>query len=142
MAMTDISDEKTLRRDLAACYRLVALFGWDDLVFTHISARVPGPEHHFLINPYGMFFDEITASSLVKVDTHGEKVEASPFPVNPAGFVIHSAVHTARPDVACVLHVHTTAGVAVSAEASQRRPTQHSEACRARASNTSAGSRA
>jgi ribulose-5-phosphate 4-epimerase/fuculose-1-phosphate aldolase len=108
--------EQTLRIDLAACYRLVAHFGWDDLVFTHISARVPGPDHHFLINPYGMLFDEITASSLVKVDAHGEKVEPNPHPVNPAGFVIHSAIHAARADVTCVLHVHTPAGVAVSAQ--------------------------
>jgi len=111
-----VSEELTLRVDLAACYRLVAHFGWDDLIFTHISARVPGPEHHFLLNPYGMLFDEITASSLVKVDQHGEKVDASPHPINPAGFVIHSAVHAARPDVVCVLHVHTSAGVAVSAQ--------------------------
>lgn len=111
--MVELS-ERDLRRDLAACYRLVALYGWDDLVFTHISARVPGPDHHFLINPYGMLFDEITASSLVKVDAAGEKVGPSPYPVNPAGFVIHSAVHAARPDVACVLHLHTEAGVAVS----------------------------
>jgi ribulose-5-phosphate 4-epimerase/fuculose-1-phosphate aldolase len=108
--------EQALRVDLAACYRLVASFGWDDLVFTHISARLPGPEHHFLINPYGMLFDEITASSLVKVDERGDKVEPSPYPVNPAGFVIHSAIHGARHDVTCVLHVHTPAGVAVSAQ--------------------------
>jgi ribulose-5-phosphate 4-epimerase/fuculose-1-phosphate aldolase len=108
--------EPTLRVDLAACYRIVALFGWDDLVFTHISARVPGDAHHFLINPYGMLFDEITASSLVKVDEHGEKVDPSPHPVNPAGFVIHSAIHAARPDVVCVIHLHTKAGVAVSAQ--------------------------
>jgi ribulose-5-phosphate 4-epimerase/fuculose-1-phosphate aldolase len=114
--MTTHPSEPQLRVDLAACYRLVAHFGWDDLVFTHISARIPGDEHHFLINPYGMLFDEITASSLVKVDAHGEKVEKSPYPVNPAGFVIHSAVHAARPDVTCVLHVHTVAGVAVSAQ--------------------------
>jgi ribulose-5-phosphate 4-epimerase/fuculose-1-phosphate aldolase len=111
-----MSTEQDLRIDLAACYRLVARFGWDDLVFTHISARVPGDEHHFLINPYGMLFEEITASSLVKVDARGEKVGASPYPVNPAGFVIHSAVHAARPDVGCVLHVHTVAGVAVAAQ--------------------------
>jgi ribulose-5-phosphate 4-epimerase/fuculose-1-phosphate aldolase len=111
-----MSEESELRVDLAACYRLIAHFGWDDLIFTHISARVPGPEHHFLINPYGMLFDEITASSLVKVDQHGERVDASPHPINPAGFVIHSAVHAARPDVVCVLHVHTSAGVAVSAQ--------------------------
>jgi ribulose-5-phosphate 4-epimerase/fuculose-1-phosphate aldolase len=108
--------ERELRVDLAACYRLAALFGWDDLVFTHISARIPGKDHHFLINPYGLLFDEITASSLVKVDQAGEKVEPSPHPVNPAGFVIHSAIHAARPDVACVLHLHTPAGVAVSAQ--------------------------
>jgi ribulose-5-phosphate 4-epimerase/fuculose-1-phosphate aldolase len=108
--------ERRLRIDLAACYRLVALFGWDDLVFTHISARVPGPMHHFLINPYGMLFEEITATSLVKVDAEGAKVTHSPYPVNPAGFVIHSAIHAARHDVLCVLHVHTPAGIAVSAQ--------------------------
>ncbi len=110
------AEEWQLRVDLAACYRLVALYGWSDLVFTHISARVPGPEHHFLINPYGLMFDEITASSLVKVDDACNKVIDSPFPVNPAGFVIHSAVHEARDDVQCVLHTHTRAGVAVSAQ--------------------------
>jgi ribulose-5-phosphate 4-epimerase/fuculose-1-phosphate aldolase len=110
------AEEWQLRVDLAACYRLVALYGWSDLVFTHISARVPGPEHHFLINPYGMMFDEITASSLVKVDAQCNKVIDSPFPVNPAGFVIHSAVHQAREDIQCVLHTHTRAGVAVSAQ--------------------------
>ena len=110
------ADEWALRVDLAACYRLVALYGWSDLVFTHISARVPGPEHHFLINPYGLMFDEITASSLVKVDMQCNKVIDSPFPVNPAGFVIHSAVHEAREDIRCVLHTHTRAGVAVSAQ--------------------------
>ncbi len=109
-------DEWALRVSLAACYRLVALHGWSDLVFTHISARVAGPDHHFLINPYGLMFDEITASSLVKVDEHCHKVIDSPHPVNPAGFVIHSAVHAARPDVGCVLHTHTRAGVAVSAQ--------------------------
>jgi len=109
-------EEWTLRVDLAACYRLVALYGWSDLIFTHISARVPGPEHHFLINPYGLMFDEITASSLVKVDQNCAKVIDSPYPVNPAGFVIHSAVHAAREDAHCVLHVHTRAGVAVSAQ--------------------------
>jgi ribulose-5-phosphate 4-epimerase/fuculose-1-phosphate aldolase len=108
--------EWALRVDLAACYRLVAVYGWTDLIFTHISARVPGPEHHFLINPYGLMFDEITASSLIKVDRNGNKVIESPFPVNPAGFVIHSAVHSAREDIQCVLHTHTRAGVAVSAQ--------------------------
>ncbi len=108
--------EWDLRVQLAACYRLVAHYGWSDLVFTHISARVPGPDHHFLINPYGLMFDEITASSLVKVDDECRKVIDSPFPVNPAGFVIHSCIHDARPDVGCVLHTHTRAGVAVSAQ--------------------------
>lgn len=113
-----VSDEEwAVRVDLAACYRLIAMYGWDDLVFTHISARVPGPDEHFLINAYGMLFEEMTASSLVKVDLAGEKVLDSPYPVNPAGFVIHSAVHEARPDVGCVLHTHTKAGVAVSAQA-------------------------
>jgi ribulose-5-phosphate 4-epimerase/fuculose-1-phosphate aldolase len=109
-------DEWQARVDLAAAYRLVALFGWDDLVFTHISARVPGQSDQFLINPYGMAFDEITASSLIKVDEHGNKLDDSPFPVNPAGFVIHSAVHAGRPDVGCVLHTHTANGIAVSAQ--------------------------
>jgi ribulose-5-phosphate 4-epimerase/fuculose-1-phosphate aldolase len=110
------AEEWQLRVDLAACYRLAALYGWSDLVFTHISARVPGPQHHFLINPYGLMFEEITASSLVKVDQRCNKVIDSPFPVNPAGFVIHSAVHEAREDIQCVLHTHTRAGVAVSAQ--------------------------
>src|SRR5204862_8097273 len=95
------------RVNLAACYRLIAHYGWDDLVFTHISARVPGPEHQFLINPYGMTFDEITASSLVKIDLAGNKVMGSPFEINPAGFTIHSAVHEAREDAQCVMHLHT-----------------------------------
>jgi ribulose-5-phosphate 4-epimerase/fuculose-1-phosphate aldolase len=110
-------EEWAIRCDLAACYRLVAMYGWSDLVFTHISAKLPGPEHHFLINPYGLMFDEITASSLVKVDKDCNKVIDSPYPVNPAGFVIHSAVHEAREDAGCVLHTHTRAGVAVSAQA-------------------------
>ncbi|HJZ88422.1 MAG TPA: class II aldolase/adducin family protein [Polyangia bacterium] len=109
-------EEWRLRVDLAAAYRLVAHFGWDDLVFTHISARVPGPEHHFLINPYGMLFDEIRASSLVKVDLEGQIVMPTPYFINPAGFVIHSAVHAAREDARCVLHLHTLNGVAVSAQ--------------------------
>ena len=104
------------RVDLAACYRLVAHYGWDDLIFTHISARVPGPETHFLINPYGLMFDEITASSLVKIDLEGNKVANSPYDINPAGFTIHSAVHGARDDAHCVLHLHTLAGVAVAAQ--------------------------
>ncbi|MBH1986883.1 MAG: class II aldolase/adducin family protein [Burkholderiales bacterium] len=109
-------EEWQLRLDLAAAYRLVALYGWSDLVFTHISARLPGPEHHFLINPYGMMFDEITASSLVKVDQDCNKLSDSPFPVNPAGFTIHSAIHAVREDAGCVLHTHTRAGVGVSAQ--------------------------
>jgi ribulose-5-phosphate 4-epimerase/fuculose-1-phosphate aldolase len=109
-------EEWQLRVDLAAAYRLVAHYRWDDLVFTHISARVPGREEHFLINPYGMLFGEITASSLVKVDLHGQVVMESPYPINPAGFTIHSAVHAARPDVQCVLHIHSLNGVAVSAQ--------------------------
>jgi ribulose-5-phosphate 4-epimerase/fuculose-1-phosphate aldolase len=109
-------DEWRVRVDLAACYRLVAAHGWDDLVFTHITARVPGPEHHFLINPYGMLFEEVTASSLIKVDLSGNKVTPSPHEINPAGFTIHSAVHAARADAKCVVHLHTDAGVAVSAQ--------------------------
>jgi ribulose-5-phosphate 4-epimerase/fuculose-1-phosphate aldolase len=105
-----------LRCDLAACYRLVAHFGWTDLVFTHISARVAGPDAHFLINPYGALFEEITASSLVKVDAAGNRVDDSPWMVNPAGFTIHSAIHAARHDVQCVLHTHTANGIAVSAQ--------------------------
>lgn len=114
---SSVSDAEWRQRvDLAACYRLVAMFGWDDLIFTHISARIPGPEHHFLINPYGLMFDEITASSLVKVDLDGHKISDSPQEINPAGFVIHSAIHAAREDATCVLHVHSVNGVAVSAQ--------------------------
>ena len=96
---------------------MVARFGWDDLVFTHISARVPGNDHHFLINPYGMLFEEITASSLVKIDLSGKPVLATPYQVNPAGFTIHSAIHEAREDAQCVMHTHSLNGVAVSAQA-------------------------
>ena len=110
-------EEWALRVDLAAAYRLVALYGWDDLIFTHLSARVPGPDHHFLINPYTHMFDEITASSLVKIDIDGNKVSDSPAPVNRAGFVIHSAIHAAREDATAVLHLHTPHGQAVSAMA-------------------------
>lgn len=106
--------EWQMRVDLAACYRMVAHYGWDDLIFTHISARVPGPEHHFLINPYGMMFEEITASSLVKVDLQGNIVMDTDYNINPAGFTIHSAVHEAREDAKCVIHLHTNAGIAVS----------------------------
>ncbi|WP_337185561.1 class II aldolase/adducin family protein [Phenylobacterium sp.] len=112
-----LQTEAEVRRDLAAVYRLVALEGWDDLIFTHISARVPGPEHHFLINPFGLRFSEVTASNLVKVDLEGQPVEPSPHPVNPAGFVIHSALHMARENAHCVIHLHTDDGVAVAAQA-------------------------
>ena len=120
-AKTDVrslvsSEEWQARVNLAAAYRLVALYGWDDLIFTHISARVPGAEHHFLLNPYGMMFDEVTASSLVKIDLHGKKVMDSPHFINPAGFTIHSAVHAAREDALCVMHLHTDYGIAVSAQ--------------------------
>jgi len=108
--------EWQLRVELAACYRLVAHYGWDDLIFTHISARLPGPDHHFLINPYGMTFDEITASSLIKIDLHARKLLDSPYEVNPAGFTIHSAIHEARDDVKCVIHTHSINGVSVSAQ--------------------------
>jgi ribulose-5-phosphate 4-epimerase/fuculose-1-phosphate aldolase len=108
------ADEWQTRLDLAAAYRLVALFKWDDLVFTHISARVPGTENQFLINPYGLLFEEITASSLIKIDLQGNKLEESAFSVNPAGFTIHSAVHAARHDAQCV--THTLNGIAVSAQ--------------------------
>jgi len=108
-------DEWQTRVDLAAAYRLVAHFRWDDLVFTHITAKIPGTEH-FLINPYGLMFDEITASSLVKIDIAGNVLQETPFPINPAGFVIHSAVHSARHDAQCVMHTHTLNGVAVSAQ--------------------------
>jgi ribulose-5-phosphate 4-epimerase/fuculose-1-phosphate aldolase len=115
------------RIDLAAAYRLVALYKWDDLVFTHITLRVPDADDQFLINPYGLFFDEITASSLVKIDLAGRKVQDSPFEVNPAGFVIHSAIHAARHDARCVMHTHTLNGVAVSAQRAGLLPiSQHS----------------
>ncbi|MFG2822263.1 class II aldolase/adducin family protein [Kitasatospora sp. NPDC048365] len=111
------AEELRLRRELAAVYRLVAHFRMTDLIFTHISVRVPGPEQHFLINPYGLLFEEITASDLVKIDLSGNAVEETPHPVNPAGFVIHSAIHAARSDAHCVLHTHTRAGCAVAAQA-------------------------
>src|SRR5881396_2965017 len=110
------AEEWQARVDLAAAYRLVALYGWDDLIFTHISARVPSADHHFLLNPYGMMFEEITASSLVKIDLAGNKVMDSPYFINPAGFTIHGAVHEAREDALCVMHLHTRHGIAVSAQ--------------------------
>ena len=110
------AEEWQARVDLAALYRLTALHGWDDMIFTHISHRVPGPEHHFLINPYGLLFDEITASSLVKVDLDGNVVQDTEYSINPAGFTIHSAIHDARDDALVVMHLHTDQGVAVSAQ--------------------------
>jgi ribulose-5-phosphate 4-epimerase/fuculose-1-phosphate aldolase len=111
-----VSDEEwQLRVDLAAAYRLIAHYGWDDLIFTHMSARIPGPEHHFLLNPYNLMFEEVTASSLIKVDLHGNPVEPTPFITNPAGFTIHSAVHMARHDAHAVIHLHTPHGQAVAA---------------------------
>ena len=112
-----VSDEEwALRVDLACAYRMVAHYGWDDLIFTHLSVRIPGPEHHFLLNPYNLMFEEVTASSLIKVDVHGNPVEPTPFITNPAGFTIHSAVHMAREDAHAVIHLHTPAGQAVSAQ--------------------------
>ncbi|MGH8296795.1 MAG: class II aldolase/adducin family protein [Steroidobacteraceae bacterium] len=108
--------EWDMRVHLAAAYRLVALYGWDDLVFTHVSARVPDSEHHFLINPYGMMFEEITASSLVKIGLDGRKIMDSPYEINPAGFTIHSCIHAAREEAACVMHTHSLNGIAVSAQ--------------------------
>ena len=110
-------EEWKIRVDLAAAYRLVAHFGWDDLIFTHLSARVPGPEHHFLLNPYQLMFEEVTASSLVKVDMQGQPVEPTPFITNAAGFTIHSALHMAREDAQAVIHLHTPDGQAVAAHA-------------------------
>ena len=109
-------EEWKLRVDLAAAYRLVSLYGWSDLVFTHISARIPGPEHQFLINPYGLLFEEITASSLIRIDQQANKLHDSPYPVNPAGFTIHSCVHAAREDAGCVVRTNSRAGIAVSAK--------------------------
>lgn len=109
-------EEWQTRVDLAACYRAVAMMGWDDLVFTHITAKIPGVENQFLINPYGLMFEEMTASSMVKIDLQGNKLDDNPHPINPAGFVIHSAIHAAREDAKCVLHVHSLNGVAVSAQ--------------------------
>lgn len=118
--------ERQARIDLAALYRLVALEGWDDLIFTHISLRVPGPEHHFLLNPFGMMFGEVTASSLVKIDIEGNPVDSESAMVNPAGFVIHGAIHMARADAQCVIHLHTRDGAALSARSEGLLPiTQH-----------------
>jgi len=111
-----LSDEEAdIRLQLAACYRLVAHYGWTELIYNHISARVPGKEEHYLLNTFGLLFEEVTASNLVKVDMDCKIVDITPYTVHPAGFVLHHAVHAARPDVVCVLHTHTAAGMAVSA---------------------------
>jgi ribulose-5-phosphate 4-epimerase/fuculose-1-phosphate aldolase len=112
-----VPDEGELRRDLAAAYRLVALHGMSDLVYTHLSVRLPGPGHRFLVNPYGLLFEEVTASSLVVVDAEGEPAQPTAWPVNPAGFVIHSALHLGSARAACVMHTHTLAGMVVAAQA-------------------------
>ena len=128
-----VSDEEwAIRVDLACAYRMVAYYGWDDLIFTHLSARIPGPEHHFLLNPYNLMFEEVTASSLIKVDVNGNPVEPTPFITNPAGFTIHSAIHMAREDAHAVMHLHTPAGQAVSAHSEGLLPlTQTAMAVRA-----------
>ena len=110
------AEEWALRVDLAAAYRLVAHYGWDDLIFTHLSVRVPGPEHHFLINPYNLMFEEITASSLIKVDVDGNKLSESPYQVNQAGFTIHSAIHMGNHNADAVMHLHTAYGVGVATQ--------------------------
>ena len=128
-------EEWEMRVDLAAAFRLVDLHGWSDLLATHLSARVPGPEDHFLINPFGLMFDEVTASSLVKVDQEGSILSPTDYTINPAGFVIHGAIHMARPDVACVIHTHTRAGVGVATQKEGLLPiTQHAMAVIAHAS--------
>jgi ribulose-5-phosphate 4-epimerase/fuculose-1-phosphate aldolase len=118
--------ERAMRVDLAAAYRLVALAGWDDLVYSHISASVPEEPGHFLINPFGLAFEEVTASNLVKINETAEIIGDSPYPVNVTGFALHAALHAARPDVVCVLHLHETSAIAVSAQASGLLPlSQH-----------------
>jgi ribulose-5-phosphate 4-epimerase/fuculose-1-phosphate aldolase len=109
-----VPGEWELRVELAACYRIFAMRGWTEMIFNHITMRVPGPEHHFLINPFGLHYSEVTASNLVKIDLDGKIVGESDYPVNPAGFVIHSAIHAAVPDALCIIHTHTTAGMAVA----------------------------
>ena len=108
--------ERELRIQLAAAYRIADFLGWSELIYTHISVRIPGPEHHFLINPYGLRFDEVTASNLVRIDVEGNAVGMQPHKANQAGFIIHSAIHAARPDAMCVWHMHTLAGMAISAQ--------------------------
>jgi ribulose-5-phosphate 4-epimerase/fuculose-1-phosphate aldolase len=110
------AEEWALRIQLAACYRIFDLLGWTEYIFNHITLRVPGPEKHFLINPFGLWYSEVTASNLVKIDLDGNTVGKSEYPVNKAGFVIHSAIHAVRPDAHCIMHTHTTAGVAVACQ--------------------------
>jgi len=110
------AEEWALRVQLAACYRIFDLLGWTEYIFNHITLRVPGPEKHFLINPFGLWYSEVTASNLVKIDLDGNTVGKSEYPVNKAGFVIHSAIHAVRPDAHCIMHTHTTAGVAVACQ--------------------------
>lgn len=117
MSLGIAAEEWALRVQLAACYRIFDLLGWTEYIFNHITLRVPGPEKHFLINPFGLWYSEVTASNLVKIDLEGNTVGRSEFPVNKAGFVIHSAIHAARPDAHCIMHTHTTAGVAVACQA-------------------------
>ncbi|HVV95492.1 MAG TPA: class II aldolase/adducin family protein, partial [Hyphomicrobiales bacterium] len=106
--------EWDLRVNLAAFYRIVDHMGWSHLIHNHITVRLPGPEHHFLTNPYGLLYSEMTASGMIKVDLDGNKLSASPWPINPAGFVIHSAVHASSPDAICIIHTHTKSGLAVA----------------------------
>src|SRR5262245_39406770 len=108
--------EWALRVQLAGAYRVAHHLGWSELIYSHISARIPGPEHHFLINPYGLRYDEVTASNLIKIDIDGEPVGAQKHKANKAGFMIHSAIHGAREDAQCVWHMHTLPGMAVSAQ--------------------------
>ena len=110
------AEEWGLRLELAACYRLFAHHGWAEMIFNHITLRVPGDEPHFLINPYGLHYTEVTARNLVKIDVDGRVIGESSYPINPAGFVIHAAVHAHRPDAHCIVHTHTTAGMAVAAK--------------------------
>jgi len=106
--------EAELRIQLAACYRIFDYMGWSEMIYNHITVKIPGDKEHFLINPYGLHYKEVTASNMVKVDIEGNKIDDSPYPVNPAGMVIHTAIHAARPDIHCIAHTHTTEGMAVA----------------------------
>lgn len=114
--------ERALRVQLAAAYRMVDMYGWSELIYSHLTVRVPGPDHHFLINPYGLTYDEVTASNLVKIDLDGRVVGDSTYGVNPAGFIIHSAIHAHADDNVCVMHTHSTAGMALAALQDPLRP--------------------